>query len=287
MNNFSKIILYILLVLAALSLVYTGFNLILKSIDVYSDSKNYLGVAIKADTSLKGKITTVPNYSTIKEGYSEALLYFTLALGVILLAVLLPRLQSLSFGGVTITLKDLQEQVNDLKTQGNDLTEKYLDVEIPKDQSKNKTELEKEEIKPKAEKIDLQFEQPQIDTKLIQPKFYPNDPQKGQWGVISERNGRKLSATVKERQDLPDYYLVNIKVTSTSGMPLKGLVNFHLHNTFINPDPIISVINNEANLYLKKVYGAFTVGAEMDNGNTRLELDLAELKDAPKKFKER
>lgn len=65
------------------------------------------------------------------------------------------------------------------------------------------------------------------------------------------------------------------------------MVKFHLHHTFSNPDPVISVQDGEAVLKLTKVYGAFTVGAEADDGNTFLELDLAELSDAPKEFEER
>ena len=70
-------------------------------------------------------------------------------------------------------------------------------------------------------------------------------------------------------------------------LPLKGLVKFHLHNTFLNPDPIIAVQDGKAVLKLSKVYGAFTVGAEADDGQTLLELDLADDESLPEEFRER
>ena len=45
-------------------------------------------------------------------------------------------------------------------------------------------------------------------------------------------------------------------------------------------------VNGIATLQLI-AYGAFTVGAECDGGTTKLELNLAELPDAPQLFKER
>jgi hypothetical protein len=59
-----------------------------------------------------------------------------------------------------------------------------------------------------------------------------------------------------------------------------------LHPSFKNEKEIIKVINGKAENKLIS-YGAFTVGVEADNGATRLELDLAELPDAPRIFRER
>lgn len=105
-----------------------------------------------------------------------------------------------------------------------------------------------------------------------------NDPQKGQWGGLNERNGRRLSATVKPTAGREDLYDVVLKVDSTNeNLPLTGAVKFHLHPTFFNSNPIIFVQDGKAELKLV-AWGAFTVGAEADNGNTQLELDLADKK---------
>lgn len=113
---------------------------------------------------------------------------------------------------------------------------------------------------------------------------YPDDPQKGKWGMVSERNGRKITATVTQLSGR--LYSVKIQVLGTDpNNPLTGKVVFHLHNTFRNPNPSVEAEDNEAVLTLM-VYGSFTVGAETDNGKTKLELDLAELPNVPKEFKD-
>jgi hypothetical protein len=113
-----------------------------------------------------------------------------------------------------------------------------------------------------------------------------DDPQKGIWGKKPKRNSREMTAKVK-KSVFPNFYTVTITVKSTNDkLPLKGNVIFHLHDTFLNQDPEVAVKNGKAVLKLSAVWGAFTVGAEADGGKTRLELDLAELEDAPKKFRE-
>ena len=87
---------------------------------------------------------------------------------------------------------------------------------------------------------------------------------------------------------MPFFYKVTLTVESTNReIPLKGLVKFHLHNTFLNPDPVIAVQDGKAVLKLTKVYGAFTVGAEADDSDTKLELDLSEDESFPKEFRDR
>jgi len=114
-----------------------------------------------------------------------------------------------------------------------------------------------------------------------------DDPQKYLWGEKPENNGRKLKATVTPSTVSKDYFNVEIAVTSTDlSKPLKGDVVFHLHPSFRNPDPTIEAVNGEAKLNIL-AWNAFTVGAEADEGETILELDLAELSDAPQLFKSR
>lgn len=114
----------------------------------------------------------------------------------------------------------------------------------------------------------------------------PEDPQKGRWGSRPERSFRRLSARVSALDD--GWFLVRLQVASTDPAkhPLSGKVRFHLHDTFPMPSPELAVAKGVATLELR-VYGAFTVGAEADDGATRLELDLATLEDAPQEFRER
>lgn len=49
-------------------------------------------------------------------------------------------------------------------------------------------------------------------------------------------------------------------------LPLTGVVKFHLHDSFYNPDPVIAVQDGKAIQQLKKVYGAFTAGQRQTRG---------------------
>lgn len=115
---------------------------------------------------------------------------------------------------------------------------------------------------------------------------YDSDPQKGQWGGHAARNGRELSATIRpHEEDGEDWYQIALLVRSTdSTAPLTGTVRFHLHPTFATPVEVDVDEHGEAHLELL-AWGSFTVGAEADEGRTKLELDLAEIPDAPEQFK--
>jgi hypothetical protein len=106
-----------------------------------------------------------------------------------------------------------------------------------------------------------------------------DDPQKGQWGSLDERNSRKLSAEVSPLQGSEGLYTVLLTVQSTDPVnkPLEGAVKFFLHPSFFNSTPIIFAKDNKAQVTLT-AWGAFTVGAQADEGDTQLELDLADAK---------
>ena len=114
-----------------------------------------------------------------------------------------------------------------------------------------------------------------------------NDTQKGKWGGSPESNGRKVTATVRPTTYNKELFVISLQVVSTDpNKPLKDKVIFHLHDTFVHPDRSIDVNNGLASLQVV-AWGSFTVGIECDNGQTKLEIDLAELPDAPQFFKER
>ena len=262
MKNYWKVTAYILICFAAATLVLTGFATIKDSNRAYEKSLEIVSLKITNQQ---------PCYNCIKDGYAQALLYFSTALSLILLAIVLPRLSTLSFGpnGLNVTLKDIQSQVTDLKTQTTILQETTIGTGGSKIKQTDGGALNQ------AKQEDGSVE-------------YEDDPQKGKWGGLASTNGRVILAKVRKSQSKADLFEVTLTVTNTiDGPPLKGLVKFHLHDTFLNPDPVIAVEKNKAVLKLNFVYGAFTVGAEMDDGyKTRLELDLASLKDAPKEFLE-
>jgi hypothetical protein len=116
-------------------------------------------------------------------------------------------------------------------------------------------------------------------------KINPRDPQKGQWGGLSTRNGWRLTADVTTIED--DWFGIALAVRAAPRQrkALTGNVVFHLHDSFAKSTRVVSTSRGAAKLELA-AYGAFTVGAMVERDGTMLELDLAELENAPKRFRE-
>src|ERR1041385_2376933 len=112
-----------------------------------------------------------------------------------------------------------------------------------------------------------------------------DDPQKGRGGGACETKFRRLKGDVRAVRGDDDYFRVLLRVESTDvrKAPLSGLVRFHVHDTFHPDVEDVEVKDGVATLELY-AWRAFTVGAEADNGGTRLELDLSELPGVPKLF---
>jgi hypothetical protein len=114
-----------------------------------------------------------------------------------------------------------------------------------------------------------------------------DDPNKGQFGGSARAGGRVLRAMVEPTAAFQNLYRITLTVTSTEPeRPLADSVEFHLHPTFRKQVVRQEVLNGSATLVLI-AYGAFTVGAVADGGETKLELDLAELETAPAEFRAR
>ncbi|SFN50543.1 hypothetical protein SAMN05421594_3041 [Chryseobacterium oleae] len=119
----------------------------------------------------------------------------------------------------------------------------------------------------------------------LPPITHSNDPQKGRFGGRSSANGKTLTADYSQ-SDLPGVLNLTIKVSSAEGDLNSGVYLF-LHNSFAK-----SIIHLDGNgkkevEYKIPAYGAFTIGAITDNGNTHLELDLERLENFPKDFRNR
>lgn len=107
----------------------------------------------------------------------------------------------------------------------------------------------------------------------------PEDPQKGRWGGkrVDEEKGRKITVNVNKIKGEDYLRRLNVRVESTDPVnkPLSGKVTFHLHDTFARPDFDVEVNSGVAETNLV-AWGAFTIGAEADDGKTRLEYDISE-----------
>jgi hypothetical protein len=119
-----------------------------------------------------------------------------------------------------------------------------------------------------------------------------DDIQKGRWGGRSFRNYRRLQAAVTDLGS--SLFGVQLKVREARDQrlpdgdfdpgPLVGTVDFHLHQTFSKV--LTKSVRSGIARCVVEVYGAFTVGAVADRGETHLELDLALDESFPKQFRE-
>ena len=112
----------------------------------------------------------------------------------------------------------------------------------------------------------------------------PYDPQKGRWGGLAERGGRRLTARVSPVSD--EWFAIDLEVQRFAGPAMQGPVVFYLHPTFEPAVAQVSPVNGVASFQLKG-WGAFTVGATTDNGSVQLELDLAGDLSFPETFRNR
>jgi hypothetical protein len=126
-----------------------------------------------------------------------------------------------------------------------------------------------------------------VDGDSGEPGGDADDPLRGHWGGTAEANGWKLSCgRVRAITGSNDFFRVPLKLKAVD--PAKkdheGTVRFHLHPTFHPDVEEVEIDKGHARLELLS-YGAFTIGAEIDDG-TRLELNLAdEDVKAPERFK--
>lgn len=262
-----KAVVFIILMLIFAALIVAGINVIRQSEKVYETSVTF------SQKTLEKPAVTPPSYGIVKDGYAQALLYFTLAIGVCLFALLSDRLTSITFspsGGVSLILKDLASQVKSLTQVSNEQQRVSVGAGGSAPQPLIKHLREGNKV------IGLLGD--------IEKSHQITDSQKGRWGGSAVSNGRTLSAFIYPDDD--GLFKVRLEVSSTDpGKPLKNLVRFHLIDNFNNPDPAIIPIDGKAVLLLDKVYGPFTVGAEIAEEETQLELDLRQIKEAPKEFR--
>lgn len=120
--------------------------------------------------------------------------------------------------------------------------------------------------------------------RTLRAKANPDDPQKGRFGGSARCNGRELSAVVERDSGAKSWFNVEITVASISRRPLQGRVDLWVHDSFPQEHYWTQVRKGRAKFSFS-VYGAFTVGAVADRGKTPLELDLADVKDAPSEFR--
>jgi hypothetical protein len=228
----------------ASTLIVAGILLIDNSQRVYNKSVEYTDTVNKNEALLKYRSTLLPAYSAVKDGYAQALMYFSLAIGILLLALLFPRLQNISFGGISLTLRDLPAKMDNIARQVNALqsgsagpggspTMAIASKKIPADRATARSE-NWEAVKT-GEQVQLHV--------IVSPP--------------SPNGNCRVTATVQAAGNHPR---------------LEGLVRFNLAEDFANSNPVILSIDGKAELHLDKVFGPFVLSAE--TGGEKLSVDL-------------
>lgn len=242
-----------------------------------------ISTVLKQDTVVAeaGRKTIINNSSTTKYNNSAAdgtddiskrleavFKYFLLLFGVFVLLTLLPRIKSFDIGkdGVKAELYELVNAYNAAQNQSAHISNEPTGGTQKTEENKIAFNIEKKKM-----------------TNLVNA----SDPYKGFGEDQSVKDNRQLTALIEPIIG-SEWANITLRVSSTNPKndPLTGIVIFHLHPTFANPDPVIIAVNGIAELKIK-AWGAFTVGVECNDKNTRLELDLAKHPQAFAPFKDR
>lgn len=141
-------------------------------------------------------------------------------------------------------------------------------------------------VAPEPSQLPSSGAQPEANFKgTVKPRIRPDDPQKGQWGGESERNGWVLTAQVETVYT--GWFKTTLAISSKeNSKKISGPVEFFLHDSFPRAKRTAKPLPDGTVKLELYSYGAFTVGARLSDG-TELELDLSKLKDAPRLFRSR
>jgi ethanolamine utilization microcompartment shell protein EutS len=188
----------------------------------------------------------------------------TLAIGIglLLIAEVGPVIKSLKAGGVEIEFLDT------VTGKFNTLEGRVTALELAaKHPGRSAAEVKKlHEARP-----------PAVD----KPITIANDPQKGRWGGLAERDGFTLSADFQNVGKSSVEVILNVRAAEQTSLQSADCVEFHLHDTF-NPDVVPAVFEDGKARLSLIAYGGFTVGVWIGCTNTELELDLSKVKGAPR-----
>lgn len=223
---------------------------------------------------------------------NTTLTYFAVA-GALLL---LRKVKSLSFGDTKIELRDVEAKADEAIEEAKTATSIAQRVAGEPAQS-SASPAPAMPSAPSAPQLD---DDAGTGQKNFSPKGKPtdpwdrepggeeDDPWKGRFGGKPESNHRRLRADVSPVRGEEDWFRIHLWVESTDEdqHPLEGRMRFFIHDTFPANKPFVHVVGGEAELRLK-AWGAFTVGALADDGDTELELDLSSDRSFPRTFRER
>jgi hypothetical protein len=200
------------------------------------------------------------------DAYQSALAA-TLAFGIalLLLAEIAPLIKSLKVGGVEIELIDsISSKFNEIGTR--------------------LTLLELAASRPERTIQDVQALPHERAPALDRRQRRRDDQWKGRFGGMAAREGFELTAEFRNAGK--SFVEILLRVTAPDGADKElESVEFYLHETF-DPAMVPALFHDEEAELSILAYGGFTVGAWIPRLGIELELDLAEMPNAPRIIRE-
>lgn len=195
-----------------------------------------------------------------------------IGIGAIIIAELLPSIQSLKLGpsGIELGMENLSESTTD---QILELRNRITRLEL------NAAARSTAGRKPSPWK--------RAPLELSQRGRFKNDPRKGRFGGSDVGKNLKLEADfLKSTKDWADVRLRVVPEKAGDKVDDVKAVQFFLHDSF-NPDRVkVPMVEGTAELVIT-TWGGFTVGVWVPDRETTLELDLALLPNAPDVIRDR
>jgi hypothetical protein len=113
------------------------------------------------------------------------------------------------------------------------------------------------------------------------------DENRGHFGLMAFKKCKLLTALII-RANSKKWFKVRASVFSVDPKksPLKGTVKFFLHSSYDPKKRLVKVKNGVATVEVD-AYGAYTIGARLDQDHTELELDLKTIPGGSRRFYER
>lgn len=205
----------------------------------------------------------LPMMGNEKVAYSDAIAS-TLAIGVglLLLAEVGPAIKTLKAGGMEVEFLDtVSGKFNALETR---VAALELAARHPE---RSAMEVKKhKEAKPEA---------------LDRPITVRDDPQKGRFGGLEERDGFKVSAVFRNVTKSFVEVILQVEAPPAAGLKEADCVEFFLHDTF-DPDVVPAIFQDGVAELSLIAYGGFTVGVWIGCSDVELELDLSKVRGAPR-----
>ena len=188
-------------------------------------------------------------------------------------------------------IKDVKEATGEAKAKADEAKAKADEVAIEalkvKESTKNLAKVAEQGLGAKK-RIENTKQLTDAKSELENMSNDLDDPCKGKFGGSREDENFKITVDPIPDSTIKGWYNLTYKVFAKdpSKMKLEGQVRFHLHPTFKPDVETVDVVNGVAKLN-RVAWGAFTIGVEILNTGSTLELDLGDEHDLPDDFKGR